>query len=307
MKIREGKIPTGKGMFLWMLYRLAGGDMVLLAETLKKEGYNWVCVKVVEGRLIFNPLPRNKEVPSQQELLAVLAPALKERGIELHLWGWYYGSTYGLIDQTTIEAQNTLDQIEKWRPLSFQFNFEHWWKRIKSRSRAVSLLEKVINGMRATNDTIPDIPIAVSSYKFPSYHQELPWDIFARYVDYWCPQVYWEQAHNPKSQLERSVKEYLGLAKLPIVPAGSAYSSSDGTWSPTVDDIEEFNLAVVEMGLPAIYWWEYEYIERNQAWREEIAIHDWEFPTPPPPPPPPGHVCPLPDLKSDILEVLNRY
>ena len=160
------------------------------------------------------------------------------------------------------------------------------------------------------NDKVPDIPIAVSSYKFPKYHPELPWDIFARYIDYWCPQVYWEGAHNPKSQLERSVKEYLELAILPIVPAGSAYSSQDGTWSPTITDMNEFNAAVVEMKLPAIYWWELDYLERNAAWKKEIASHFWSqdpAPPPPPQPPTPGHDCPAPRLKLDILEVLNRY
>ena len=317
MKIRDGKIPTGKGTFLWMLFRLLDHkgwkpalltDMAKLADQLKAEGYNWVCVKVVEGRLTFDPLPK-EPIPSQQEYLSALVPELKRVGIELHLWGWYYGSyviyagrkkipTY--FDQTDKEIARTLEQIEKWQPLSLQVNAENPFKRPKSNSRAKSLMEGIKAGMELTNDTIPNIPIGLSSFKYPKYHPKLPWAMFAKYVDYFAPQVYWEGRHNPTDQLEKSIAQYLALADLPIVPAGSAYPSSGvydfGTqkkgWVPTVADFDEFDARVQQLGLTGIHYWEYHYIEDNPDWQKAIAAHSWATaPEPPPPPEPPIPDC----------------
>ena len=337
MDIRQGKLPTGKGMFLWTLFRLLGhtswkpallSDMAILADQLKTEGYNWVAIKVVHGRVTFDPLWRDASVPSQQDYLAALVPELKRVGIELHLWGYYYGS-HTIIknpkrkhpitiykDQTPQEIDRTLEQIAKWKPLSFIINaekqFRDWAKR---NSRAESLMKGIREGMALTNDSTPDIPIGFSSFKFPRSHPKLPWATFGKYVDYWAPQVYWEGQHNPVEQLGKSIAQHLEIMDLPIIPAGSAYPSSGvwdfGTgkkgWVPTVEDFDKFDARVQELGLLGIHYWEYHYMEDTPEWQVAIAAHDWgsEPIEPPTPPDPPLITFPLPvvndlDLPNEV-------
>jgi len=296
--IREGKLPTGKGMFLWILHRLCDGDMLKLAEQLHRENYQWVCVKVVEGRLTFDPYPREKDIPSQQELLTILAPCLENYGIELHLWGFYYGSTWSLRDNTPYEIERTLEQIAKWRPKSFMVNAETHFKRSKSRTRARDLLAGIKTGMAGANDSIPDIPIGLSSFKFPTSHPEMPWDIFGQYADYWSPQVYWVAAHNPASQLERSIQQHKDIADLPMIPAGSAYPDSSYRWKPSVSELREFNDAVQEK-YPGILYWEYHYIEDEPSWQDEIASHVWEDA--------PEQPEPTPNKWNEALESVEKY
>ncbi len=317
MKIRQGRIPTGKGMFLWMLFRLldksgawpAGlSDMAKLADQLAAEGYNWVCIKVVHGRYIFDPFFGNDSIPSQQEYLEALAPELERVGIELHLWGYYFGSrpiyapqkknkpktisTY--FDQTSQEIARTLEQIEKWKPLSFMVNAEAEFKWPKSDKRAESLMMGIKQGMALTNNSIPDIPLGLSSFKYPKFHP-LPWETFAKFIDFWAPQVYWVGWHNAVEQLEKSIAQYKAIKDIPIIPAGSAYPQTNikdritgQGWRPAIEDFDRFDAAVQELGLLGIHYWEYHYIEDNPNWQKAIAAHSWsEMPDPPDPTDPP--------------------
>src|SRR5260370_23146140 len=86
------------------------------------------------------------------------------------------------------------------------------------------------------------MPVALSSYRFPSVHRDLPWAAFLEHCDLSMPQVYWQGAHNAEAQLTRSVTE-LSNAKLvgnvrPAVPAASAYGST--AWITTPRDLSQF-------------------------------------------------------------------
>lgn len=307
MKIRQGKLPEGKGMFLWYLFRLADGDMAKLAKALFLENYQWVCVKVVEGRYLFNEYEKER-VPYQIDLLDQLAPELKAYGIELHLWGYHYGVTRVGWDQTAKEIPHILNMIGRYQALSYTFNCEKEMRdRPGRRTAAERLCVGVKEGMARTNDSIPDIPLLLSSYKWPYYHPKLPWDIFAKYMDAWAPQVYWEKAHNPASQLLRSINEYQKLADLPIIPAGSAYPNSSIGWEPAPADFQEFNQAAKDRGLKAVYYWEYEYLERNPRWRQEIASHEWDIGDQEPEPDSPPAPEPSPNIDpEEEKEIRNQ-
>src|SRR5262249_57085398 len=86
------------------------------------------------------------------------------------------------------------------------------------------------------------VPVALSSYRYPSVHRTLPWAAFLERCDLAMPQVYWLGAHNADVQLARCVREY-GEARLvgtvrPVVPTGSAWAQSD--WAPTTGDLHKF-------------------------------------------------------------------
>jgi hypothetical protein len=136
-------------------------------------------------------------------------------------------------------------------------NGEWPFKRPGGRTWAVNLVKEIRGAMATKGDNILDLPLGFSSYRFPKSHPKVPWDIFGLYCDYWSPQVYWEGAHNPEAQLERSVKQHREIANLPIIPAGSAYPNSSIGWYPTIKDLRKFNDAVIAAGLPGILYWEY--------------------------------------------------
>ena len=81
--------------------------------------------------------------------------------------------------------------------------------------------------MDALRSSLPELPMALSSYRFPGYHPQLPWREFLEHYDYNMPQVYWMKAHNPADQLERSVNELTAKKpSLPVIPTGAAFRPS---------------------------------------------------------------------------------
>ena len=73
MEIREGKIPVGKGIFIYIIASSWTGSMASLASYLKENDYTWAAVKAQDGQLAFNS-------SDQQLLLEELAKELSTSG-----------------------------------------------------------------------------------------------------------------------------------------------------------------------------------------------------------------------------------
>ena len=121
--------------------------------------------------------------------------------------------------------------------------------------------------------------MALSSYRYPSYHPQLPWAAFLEGCDLAMPQVYWEQAHNPAQQLERTVKEYNNPALVgfprPVIPTGAAYGS--GGWRASPVEINQFLRAALQLQLPAanLYSWDYATTAGNTDLWDTAAAFPW--------------------------------
>ena len=110
----------------------------------------------------------------------------------------------------------------------------------------------------------------------PTYHREFSWESFLTRCDFHAPQVYWEGAHNPAYQLDRSIQELAARRALPVIPIGSRYSA--GSWSPTVEDMDQFNTREQSLSLPTIAWWSWQHAEEVPKWWEAISVHAWTSP-----------------------------
>ena len=130
--------------------------------------------------------------------------------------------------------------------------------------------------MQELRNTLPDFPIALSSFRYPKYHMNLPWSDFLNHCNFNMPQVYWEQAHNPAEQLDRSISEFETLISpvRPYIATGAAYCA--GGWCPTSSDIVSFMDRCVERGLEAVNFWSWDYcrLKLPVLW-ETIANYEW--------------------------------
>ena len=136
------------------------------------------------------------------------------------------------------------------------------------------MAEKAEQFMKAIRGPLTNIPIALSSYRYPKYHPELPWKQFLQYCDYNMPQVYWEQAHTPASQLERSFEQFKILApNRRFIPTGAFYKTNG--WLPSTQDIQEFLRKSTDLGCKAtnFYTWDHKKYLPEQ-W-EILASYDW--------------------------------
>lgn len=253
----------GKGVWLWQVERCEGGDAARIAARAAAAGLSHVLVKVCDGSETRN-----------DKYLGDLAEALRARG--LAVWGWGY--TRPSSPQS--EALTAAAQVQRYGLAGFVIDAEseyqaHLYR--TSRARAY------VAALRAA---LPDTPLALSTYRYPSLHRPFPFGAFLEKCDLQMPQVYWEQAHNPGDQVRRSRREWAALGYQPYLPTGSAYGA--GKWEATGAEVCEFLTVCRDEGYPGANLWSWDYAGRPDKaylWRE-IERFDWPTPVQPIPPAP---------------------
>lgn len=254
---------TGKGWFIWQVPRVAGGDPAAIAARAAEAGCSHVLIKIAERTHAFgfDRLGR--------DLLPPIIEAL--RGRQLAVWGWHY--VYG--DNPTSEAAAAVNRVRQLGLDGYVIDAEAEYKHPGKAAAARIFMNTLRQGL-------PALPVALSSYRFPAFHQTLPWAAFLERCDLAMPQVYWEGAHNPAQQLERCLNEYanprlVGTPR-PVVPTGSAYGT--GQWLASAADVRQFLQRAQALTLPAanLYSWDYaDQAGHRDLWEAAAAV-DWPAP-----------------------------
>jgi len=262
--------PKGKGFFIWKIPSCEGGEPKKIAYTAYKAGLTHVLVKIANGIYDYN-----YDTSSRKDLVAPLANELSKYGIKT--WGWHY--VFG--DLPKEEAKAAIRQIRKLPLEGYVIDAESEYKGKYTPCRIF---------MNELRSSLPDYPMALSSFRYPKYHMDLPWIDFLSKCDYNMPQVYWEQAHNPGEQLARSLSEFKTNVSpyKPVIPTGAAYGGSG--WYPTSSEIIEFINKALSLGLSGVNFWSWDYcrLKLPNLW-ETISSFEWPS---------------APNPQKDIIEVL---
>ena len=268
----------GKGFFIWRILNCEGGDANAIANKAEAARLTHVLIKIADTRYPFG-YDRNNN-----DLVPPVSQALKNRGMQV--WGWHYVKGSDPAGEARVAIARTRElQLD-----GYVIDAEHEYK-WRGKDAAARLF------MTELRQALPNHPIALSSYRFPTYHRELPWAAFLEKCDFNMPQVYWEQAHSPGAQLERSVGEFadtrlVGHAR-PVIPTGSAYGA--GGWVATAEDQRRFYQKALELSLSAAntYSWDWSTSPGHHDLWDAVAGFQWPLaeaaPTVPAPAPmPPG-------------------
>ncbi len=230
--------PEGKGYFIWKIKDCEGGDVQAIANLAEQAGFTFVAIKIADGAFAYNI-----DWATNTDLVPPLANALRARGVEV--WGWHY--VYG--DGPREEAARAIERVRSLALDGYIIDAEAQYKEPGKKDAAKLFMRDLRNGLGS-------LPIALSSYRFPSFHPQLPWREFLSRCDFNMPQVYWEFAHNPGPQLSRCLQEFQNMTPFrPILPVGSAYAR--GSWEPTPADVLEFMQSARALNLSALSYWEW--------------------------------------------------
>jgi hypothetical protein len=248
----------GKGFFTWKIPNCEHGDANLIAAQARSAGLTHVIVKVADGASIYNGTwgdPKDYTTP--------VVTTLRANGIQV--WGWHY--LYG--DNPTGEANAAIMRVRQYNLDGYVLDVE---KEFKQSGKQVAA-NKFMSTLRAA---CPNLTIALSSYRYPSLHPQIPWKEFLEKSDLSMPQMYWMKSHNPGDQLIRCVKEYQTKnPPLPIIPTGAAFSEFG--WQPTDAEVLEFLKKSKELNLSAVNFWEWSDARSDKlagVW-EMIRKYDW--------------------------------
>lgn len=234
----------GKGFFIWKVPDCAGGDPQRIASAAQAAGLTHVLIKVADGNYAANLNNKTKA-----DLVPPVVAALK--GVGIQVWGWHYVYGYDAIGEARVAARRIAE-------LGLEGYVIDAEKEYSQPGRAL-VANKFMHEIRKAQ---PSLPLALSSYRFPSMHMDLPWKEFLELCDYNMPQVYWEQSHNPTAQLARTLNEFQALNPYrPVIPTAPTYKWNG--WRPTDEDMDAFLGAANSSRLPAVNFFSWDECERD--------------------------------------------
>jgi hypothetical protein len=228
----------GKGFFTWKLTLAEGGNPAQIAATAKNAGLSHVVIKIADGKYPYHGVydnPRDYVTPT--------IDGLRRAGIQV--WGWHY--VYGA--DPIGEAEIAIRRVK-------QYNLDLYAIDAEKEYKAPGMGYAARRFMSHLRSALPDLPIALCSYRYPSLHPQLPWKEFLDKCDYSMPQVYWQARHDPAYQLERCYREYqTRVPSRPLIPVGAAFSEHG--WQSTAEDVQVFLQKAQELNLSSVTFWEW--------------------------------------------------
>lgn len=269
----------GKGYFIWKLPKCENANPTAIAKLARSANLTHVLIKIADGIFKYNV-----DKATLYDYVPPVVSELKRHGIQV--WGWHY--IYGMDPQG--EARIAIQRVKDLGLDGYVIDAESEFKIAGRATAARTFMTKIRSELSA-------VPIALSSFRYPSYHPQFPWKEFLNQCDLNMPQVYWEKAHNPASQLERVVKEFQGMTPYrPLIPTGAAYGA--GTWHPTAADIVEFLDKVQALKIPAanFYSWDESRGRFPDLWK---AVFDYPWGVLPPEP--------VADIADQLIGAWNSH
>lgn len=257
---------TGKGMMIWRIPYCEGGNPSTIANVAASAGLSHVLIKIAN-----DTRPYNVDA-NGNDLVAPVVDALRAKGMQV--WGWHYVYGYDPIG----EAKIAISQTKRFLLDGYVIDAEVEYKEAGRDTVARTFMTELRRGL-------PSTPVALSSFRWPTYHRSFPFAAFLEKCDYNMPQVYWMQQHDPAYDLKRSVTEFKAITPYrPIIPTGPAFGQ-DG-WAPTASEVKIFMDTAKSLGLKAVnfYSWDYSRLKLLAVWNE-IAKYYWppeDSPFPPP-------------------------
>lgn len=231
---------SGKGYYIWQVRHCENGDPDRITALAREANLTHVLVKVADGAF-----PYNIDLDNGYDYVRPLVRKLQASNIAV--WGWQY--VYGDFpdQEAEIAVARTLDLGLN----GFVVNAE---KEYQDTAKAPAA-SRYMNILRSN---LGSLPMALSSYRYPTYHRLLPWANFLDRCDYNMPQVYWVLSHNNAAeQLQRSVNEFKAMRPFrPIIPTGPTFKQ-DG-WIPYEHEIHDFMQAAIRLNLTAVNFWYWE-------------------------------------------------
>jgi len=265
----------GKGIYLWKVDKIEGGDPVKIAAILNDLQMERVDVKVAESyhtyKIPYSTWGRN------------VKPEWLKKFREHFLgevWGWSF--LYGY--SPAAEGKRAASEANELELDGYGMDVEGTFER---QPNAVDRVKQLMDAFKAD---APDIPVTWVSwplYKSPytggSWHNIEVAKKGMEYSRYGSPMVYWPNSgpYWVKFWLENCLKQWSDLiTDKPIIPIGRSYNGSGGI--AKAEDISYFGKLVRDKGLFGESFWALRYALEKPELKEAIKVlNPWEIELPP--------------------------
>ena len=284
----DNKLPKGKGLYVWSIENMP--DMWV--DKFQDMGITWIAVKIADGVNSSNL----RRLADGSKVDDILLPFIdKASQFCKKIFGWQYVYGFNPLD----EADKAARRVKEFELDGFIIDAEHQYYRKHAQAKQYSKMLRQL---------MPDVPIGLSTYRFPVLHPTLPYKEFLKICDFNAPQVYWNAGKAGK-ELRESYRQYEKIKLLPFIPAGRAYYGESGFPKPTPAETIDFLTTAQELGCPAAFFWSadalYHRTRSLPEIRKAIADYKWIGVGEPIPPEPPDEIPSGNHLMVDKLRVIS--
>ena len=278
---------NGKGFWIWILNPIQIREIVSnedIVKTAVQSGFKHLIVKFADAARPYN-------VFNGVDLASELIQMAKKAGLIVYGYQYIYlgqGGRGTPVEEARMAKERMLDTGAD----GFVIDAEGECK-AAGKGAAADYMAELRSGWNGK-------PIALSSYRFPSLHQDFPWNPFVKGflnlktllyvdgVDFLIPQVYLVGATNSAYQLQRCLTEYEKyFPGKEVIPTGSAYQENG--WKSSPESIVEFAKATRTMGLSGYSFWEWANSMRYGLF-DTVANLETTIPVNPDPKPAPNNL-----------------
>jgi hypothetical protein len=248
----------GKGFFTWKIPNCEHGDERKIASVAAEAGLTHLILKVADGAGAYNG-----SWGETKDYITPLMTELRSKGIKVYGWHYLYGN------EPDAEATVATRRIHQFNLDGYVLDVEKEYKMAGKKAAARRFMDQL-------RSAYPALPVALSSYRYPSLHPQVPWKEFLEHCTLNMPQVYWMKAHNPGEQLVKCVREFQSLTpSRPILPTGAAFSEFG--WKPSSDEVLEFMRTAKELNLSGVNYWEWAAARNSSLSGVWDAIRDYPW------------------------------
>lgn len=244
---------TGKGYYIWIVKDCERGDPEKIASVARAANLSHVIIKVAGGAF-----PFNIDKDSGFDYARPVVKKLQANNIAC--WGFHYVLGDYPVQEAEIAVKRTIDLGLD----GLVINAEGEYKNPRKAPAATRY-------MKILRNNLGKLPMALSSYRFPSYHAGFPFSSFLEHCDYNMPQVYWMKSrNNAGAQLQKTINEYRQITPFrPIIPTGSTFKEHG--WAPIDTEVKEFLQVAEKLKLPAVNFWEWGRCRRDLPYLWDVV------------------------------------
>jgi hypothetical protein len=257
----------GNSLFIWKVKDCTGGHTSTSDEgfdhiirVANMIGANYIPIKVADGGQVYNQLPLANGLYDPYAILDGLFEAFSKAGLRKVGWQYIYGT------DPLAEVKVAIRLISRYGLEGYVLDPESEYK---GRGASASIF------MRELRKVFPDLPVALCSFRYPSYHPTFPWSEFLAFLDKGrgdahMPQVYWEADWRDEAgstQLARSFSELTTLKDLPVIPVAPCYGNRYGLryWEATRIQLQGYLQKAKELGCPGVSYWVWDNIAQKEG------------------------------------------
>lgn len=284
-------LPSGRGMWIWVLARTEDGDLDRIIAKCKLCGITWLAIKAGDQGNSWMPSFRGK-----QQFNTHVVKRLHDAGIKVFGWSYDVPTRYKSVDGAVVTRPDVLkkqaDVVKRVAGCGadgFIIDAEAEWNRALFPDVEAETYMKLIKEQRLPEDFL----VGDAPWPLVQYHPSFPFTAFGKYVDFRSPQVYWtaqklDKDHTVEGPVDDSWNRYRyswesyetwvrtkrkppapGAIK-PHLPSGSAFNH--GKTLVQGYEIRYFEAHAKAEGMGGVLYWVWELVP-DHIWKllSEIA------------------------------------